>query len=295
MKKDHRQSTVGPWAEQKLQALEDYLSFYTTALKNQPFRLVYIDAFAGSPRSKVRGSGTHLEPSPFLDDMEIAEAQEQFIEGSPVRALKLQDSFSQYHFFDLDKTRAGTLDRICESNLKVEVKVGDCNPLIRDLAPSLSRRNIRGVAFLDPYGAHLEWETVKALAATQTMEVIINFPVAMAINRLITRSGKIPETWSSQLDQCFGTNEWHDIAYSVETDLFGEEILTKNKNVSHLLLDFYLDRLKGIFQCVAPPRLICNTRNNPLYYLIWAGPNRLGLKGAEYILKQGQKLKKSRK
>ena len=40
------------------------------------------------------------------------------------------------------------------------------------------------------------------------------------------------------------------------------------------------------------PRLIRNTRNAPLYYLIWAGPNKLGLKGADYILSQGEKVRR---
>lgn len=38
----------GNWTEQKLGILEAYLDSYTTALKNHGFRLVYIDAFAGS-------------------------------------------------------------------------------------------------------------------------------------------------------------------------------------------------------------------------------------------------------
>ena len=35
----------GPWTQEKLKILERYLDAYTTALKNQPFKLVYIDAF----------------------------------------------------------------------------------------------------------------------------------------------------------------------------------------------------------------------------------------------------------
>ena len=38
----------GPWTLEKLQILGAYLDAYTTALKNRPFRLVYIDAFAGT-------------------------------------------------------------------------------------------------------------------------------------------------------------------------------------------------------------------------------------------------------
>ena len=38
----------GPWTQEKLGILRRYLDSYTTALKNQPFHLVYVDAFAGA-------------------------------------------------------------------------------------------------------------------------------------------------------------------------------------------------------------------------------------------------------
>lgn len=38
----------GAWTEEKLGILERYLDAYTTALKSTPFKLVYIDAFAGT-------------------------------------------------------------------------------------------------------------------------------------------------------------------------------------------------------------------------------------------------------
>ena len=37
----------GEWTRQKLEILRRYLEAYTTALKDQPFKLIYIDAFAG--------------------------------------------------------------------------------------------------------------------------------------------------------------------------------------------------------------------------------------------------------
>ncbi|MFE3837889.1 three-Cys-motif partner protein TcmP [Pseudogemmobacter sonorensis] len=290
MKKNHRENTVGPWAAAKLDALEAYLNFYGTALSKQPFTRVYIDAFAGACVTKVRGSDSASEPSPFFDEPADTEAQAEFILGSPVRALNAPHGFHQHYFFDLDATRAETLRTVSEGRGGVTVRVGDCNPLIRDLTPSLRARNVRGVAFLDPYGAHLEWATLEALASTGTMEVVLNFPVAMAINRLITRSGVVPERWSEQLTACFGTDEWHSVAYSRQTDLFGNEVVTKNGGVAERLLDLYIGRLKALFPHVATPRLIRNTRNTPLYYLIWAGPNKLGLKGADYILRQGEKV-----
>ena len=292
MKRDHRENNVGPWASAKLDALEAYLKFYTTALSKQRFNRVYIDAFAGACVTKVRGPDAALEPSLFFEEVDDTAAQEEFILGSPIRALNLANGFHRHYFFDLDETRAETLRTVSYGRSNVIIEVADCNPLIRKLAPSLKSPDIRGVAFLDPYGAHLEWATLQALADTGTMEVVINFPLAMAINRLITRSGNVREGWIEQLNACFGTEKWHDIAYSREFDLFGNEVTTKKRDVPELLLDLYLSRLKEIFPYVATPRLIKNTRNAPLYYLIWAGPNKLGLKGADHILRQGERIKK---
>lgn len=292
MKKDHKENTVGPWAARKLDALEKYLKFYNLALSKQQFERVYIDAFAGSTVSRVRGSGASFEASPLLDEVEESEVREQFILGSPVRALAVENGFHRHYFFDLDESRAQTLRQLAETfpDKEINVEVGDSNPLIRNLAKTLHSRSIRGVAFLDPYGAHLEWATIQALASTGTLEVVINFPVAMAINRLITKSGEIPENQSDQLTRCFGTDEWRDIAYRVYKDLFGNEVQYKERGVSERLLELYIGRLRKIFPYVAKPHLIRNTRNSPLYYLIWAGPNKLGLKVADYILSQGEKV-----
>lgn len=38
----------GSWTEKKLNILKKYLDSYNTALKNKPFKRVYIDAFAGT-------------------------------------------------------------------------------------------------------------------------------------------------------------------------------------------------------------------------------------------------------
>jgi len=38
----------GEWTEKKLDAVENYLKAFTTALKNRNFKLCYIDAFSGS-------------------------------------------------------------------------------------------------------------------------------------------------------------------------------------------------------------------------------------------------------
>ncbi len=291
MKKSHVENTVGPWARQKLDGLEAYLHAYTIALKKQSFELVYVDAFAGSGRSRIRDAwaGADDEDLQLLDD-EFVRSEEQFIEGSPHRALK--HLFTQYHFFDADSGRAALLEglRAEYPARKISVQVGDANELIQKLIPQIAGKNTRGVAFLDPYGPHLDWRTVEVLGETKKFEVIINFPLGMAINRLITRSGDIPDNWRGRLNSWFGGTEWESLVYAERTDLFGDTTRHKFDDAAKRLLDHYVGRLKSLFGHAATPSVVKNTRGVPIYYMLWAGPHHLGHKIANHILAKGDRI-----
>jgi three-Cys-motif partner protein len=108
----------------------------------------------------------------------------------------------------------------------------------------------------------------------------------MAIQRMLTRSGTIPEGWQMSLDMFFGSPEWRKSTYEESQDLFGAKT-QKLEDAAPRLLNWYRSRLRHVFGHVSTARLIRNTRGNPLYYLIWAGPNATGLKGANHILSKG--------
>jgi len=205
----------------------------------------------------------------------------------------LVNGFNSHYFFDADPARAELLKALKSEFPKkdIRVQVGDANPLIQELARGFNHNGTRGVAFLDPYGPHLDWRTVEALAATKKFEVIINFPLGMAINRLITRSGDIPDNWRRDLDKCFGTNDWKKLVYDDQPNLFGDIDRHKVDDAGSRLLGLYVDRLKGLFNHVATPSVVRNTRGIAIYYMIWAGPHGLGHKIADHILKQGEKIK----
>ena len=71
----------GSWTQEKLNILRGYLDAYTTALKDQPFKLIYIDAFAGA--------GTWIPISNY-DPRDYQEFRE-VIEGSVTIAINIQD------------------------------------------------------------------------------------------------------------------------------------------------------------------------------------------------------------
>ena len=294
MKKSHSENTVGPWAKQKLDALESYLAAYHLVMRNQTFKLIYIDAFAGAGWSRVRNGnqGDVGLDLPFDDDWVAAE--EEFIAGSPVRALSTGSGFDQHYFFDADPRRAQLLDELKREHPGkiIHVEVGDANAGVQRLARRFNvSPDARGVAFLDPYGPNLHWETIQALADTGKVDVIINFPLAMAINRLITKNAEIPENWIRLLDDCFGTHEWYDLAYEETTDLFGGEEIRKSEATAERLLALYHGRLKDAFGNVVSPSLVTNTKGTPLYYLMWAASNPRGAPIADHIMKLGKRVK----
>jgi three-Cys-motif partner protein len=297
LKNSHVKNTVGPWARQKLDGLEAYLDAYTTALSKQNFDLYYIDAFAGSGKSRLRGSSDDDDPnSPVLDEA-FAANEAEFIEGSPRRALGLSRPFKKYFFFDADPVRAQILANVGKDypGREFVVKIGDGNHLIRNLLPGIDSPAVRGVAFLDPYGQHLHWQTIEALAATKHFEVIINFPLGMAINRLITKSGDIPVNWRRDLDAYFGGNDWESLVYDDTPTLFGDTERQKVENAGKRLLEYYVERLRRTFGHAATPSLVRNTRGTPIYYMLWAGPHRLGHKIADHILRLGERIASSRR
>jgi three-Cys-motif partner protein len=254
--------------------------------------LIFIHAFAGAGRSRVRDAWDGAdEDDVLLLDNEFVAAEAQFIEGSPRRALSLERPFDKHYFFDADAGRAQLLSDLKNEfpARQINVQVGDANQLIQQLVPSLSRRMTRGVAFLDPYGPHLEWQTIEALGQTGKFEVIINFPLGMAINRLITRNGDIPERWRQGLNACFGNTEWERLVYREQSDLFGGTIKEKVDDAAKRLLDHYVARLQTVFGHVATPSAVRNTRGVSIYFMLWAGPHKLGHKIADYILSKGEK------
>ena len=291
-------AVVGPWAKDKLDKLGRYLEYYTTVLKNQAWcRTIYVDAFAGGGRAIVRQGNSKSVPEtgiPLFDD-EIPEVQEQteFLDGSPRVALAITNPFARYVFIEPDPERSAelrALEEEIEGGRNVTVLETDAASGIRwVLSQKIGRNSHRGVAFLDPFGARLEWESVAALAELGIFEVVINFALNMAIKRMLPNDGIVPPRWSETLDRYFGTHEWYDEVYILQgDDLFGSPHFRKREDYGDRLLALYRRRLEEAFGFVSTPRLIRNTRDVPLYYLIWAGPNKKGQQGANYILQMGE-------
>jgi three-Cys-motif partner protein len=289
-----KDQAVGRWAKEKLDSLRAYLDYYTKRLKNQAWcnGRWYVDAFAGPGLSPVRLGKTSepQQPTSLFDGMEGMEIEPdavEYIKGSPRVALELQNPFGHYVFIENDADRVRELEALkleFADTRDIQVLKGDANKrLVEFLSQPINWRSNKGVVFLDPFGMQVPWSTIERIGGTGGLETIVNFPWAMAINRLLLKSGEIPTSWQDRLDLTFGSGDWRSLVCEERSDLLGTHT-AKREDATQNILKWFSGRLKDAFGYASEAQLVTNTRGNPLYYLIWAGPHPAGLVGANYIL-----------
>lgn len=294
--------TVGPWAKDKLECLDKYLSAYTTIMKEQRWckGYYYIDAFAGAGIAPLRDySQSNMDDGQLSIALSEPEGElTQYILGSPHVALQIQNPFSKYFFIDLSASNTASLQALQKEyaeKSEIDIRSGDANQAVRQIVDEVGLnkyKDRRGFVFLDPFGMQVTWDTIELLANTNATEVLINFPLGMAIQRLLPRDGSITEDNRLMLDRYFGSPEWVNHVYEQEPNLFGEVTTSKREDSSTKLVQWYRNRLDSIFGYTATPRLITNTRGGHLYYLLFAGPNKNGAKIAnDVLLKQGKRIR----
>lgn len=270
---------VGPWAREKLERLRKYLSAYTTILRKKSFAgYVYVDALAGAGRSLLRAEGGN-------DEREV-------LDGSPRVALGIPFPFTRYVFVERNADRIRALGCLKQEfpSLRIKIERGDCNDYLRRLAehPKVNWKRWRAIVFLDPFGMQVPWGTLAALAATGAIEVFLNLPVGMAIQRLLLRRWhRVTPELQQRLDAYFGDPGWLEAVYPPTETLFGPE-RSKAEDAAARLVQWYCGRLRSAFGCASPPYLVRNTRRGHLYFLIWAGPSTTGLRIARHVLGGGE-------
>lgn len=251
---------IGPWTEIKHEIVRKYGAAYSRILSAQqrpPLSHVYVDAFAGAGRYISRKSGL-------------------LVPGTPEIALNLQPPFREYHLIDIDDVKVAQLERMAENRQDVTIHRGDCNTiLVNEVLPAIRYEDYRrGLCILDPYGLHLAWTTVAAVAAARTTEIFLNFPM-MDINRNALRRDpeKIEVEQARRMTRFWGDDSWRTVFYrpARQLNLFGaerEDKVATNREVA----DAYRQRLRQIggFAYVPEPLPMRNAANAVVYYLFFA-------------------------
>lgn len=294
----HGDSEEGP-IEGDGPCLRGYLDAYSSALrskptKERPFTKVYVDAFAETGYRLMKEiSGNPAEELLFPD---LAEpAPQALLDGSARIALRASSSFDRYVFIEQSIDRCVQLERLStefpELASRICVRQADANLAIREIFTATDWRSYRAVMFLDPYGMQVEWETIDTIARTKAIDMWLLFPLGIGVNRLLTRSGKIPESWRHRLNLLLGTEDWYDELYRVEhqPDLFGSNAERVVKATTDTIGRYFDNRLRGSSPGVADPGVLRNSSNCPPYLLCFAAASENGapiaLRIANHLLK----------
>ncbi len=290
-----QQKFGGTWTEQKLTVLRKYLNAFTKALARQPFRTLYIDGFAGSghredPRDKAL-------PLLSVDTFESNRDLLKLRRGSVQIALDISKPFDRYVLIEKKEANVRKLETLRADwpNRTIDILKGDANEEIVKVCSQL-KSNDRGVLFLDPFGAQVDWATLEAVANTERIDVWILVPIAIAYNRMLPQSGSVPVEWEEKLNCCLGTGEWRHELYRTEHNLslFGAEERIVREPMEKIS-KFYGKRLGQLFASVPSeaPRVLRDRRGRPLFELWFAISNRsdraiaLATRIANDILKSG--------
>jgi three-Cys-motif partner protein len=261
----------GAWTERKLSVVRRYLEIYGQALKNQSFRRVYIDAFAGTgDRTDKR-----RESLPLLDLPEF----EAVTKGSARLALEVEPAFHRYVLIERVTKRASELAALQDEfpDRQIEIVNADANDAIAEICSTTNWRNTRGVVFLDPYGLQVSWATLTVVSRTQALDAWILFPTGMGLNRLLKRDGNLPKEWEDTLDRFLGTTNWRSAFYKLEEtpDLFEGSQRKNVKDANALKFEeFILERLHTIFPVVLDKGVaLTNSKGQSMYLLCFVSAN----------------------
>ncbi len=182
---------VGPWSAHKHYFLGRYLDAFTTAMKDKKWSgLHYIDLFAGAGIERIKDGPLQW--------------------GSPLIAAQTTSRFTRLHLCELDARRyealQSRLTRFPQPNpphlLQADANVAVPEVVAAIPSPSLS------LAFLDPYGLHLHYSTLRQLS-NRRVDLIIFFPDHLDALR---NWEQYADTAGSNLDQVLGTTAWRDEA-----------------------------------------------------------------------------------
>ena len=245
---ERKKSWGGQWTDEKLDAFEKYVKAYLTIMNRHRdlhgWKLLYFDGFAGS------GTRTQEE-----DNVEAREAQDLFgqkvtvedfkvYQGAAERVVKIESgkmrSFDYYYFVDNGEKNCRLLDEKLSqyeiSGLRHHLN-SDANDAVKRLASTLrNNSNCKALAFLDPFGMQINWESIESLKDLP-VDLWILVPTGVIINRLLERKVDKEKglAHAEKLKSFFGMSEEEIRSFFYaekrELTLFGDDELVITKAV----------------------------------------------------------------
>ena len=219
----------GKYAKKKLFYLQKYIATFEKSMRDKSWRKRnFIDLFSGPGKCAIRGT-------------------KEIVLGSPLLALTTEHPFTDYYFVDLDDKNIEALEiRSQASGIpqdRIHFSTGNANEKVLDIVTEIQNIDNEyragiwsslNLAFLDPEGFELQWDTVAKLAEINKMDLIIHYS-QQGVERMAEialRSRK-----ETAIDKFFGDLEWRRIFATCKDDPTG---------IHRPLIDYYKSKLKDL-------------------------------------------------
>jgi len=237
---------IGEWSKDKHYYLMRYIDAFTNSMKKKRWSsLHYIDLFAGSGIERIKETG----------ELEW---------GSPLIAAQARYQFASLHLCERDNKKFEALEkRVSQYPIDAQLVNGDANEKVGEIISQIPEKAL-SLAFLDPYGLHLHFETVRQLASRRT-DLILFFPDQLDMIR--NWEAYYYKNNESNLDRFLGDEaDWRSTLLSVPRNKYADE-----------LLKLYQGQLASLgYKYFDPKRILMRGRR--LYRLIFFCKNPTGLK-----------------
>jgi three-Cys-motif partner protein len=265
---DH--SFGGYHTDLKLSTVEAYLKASTKALSRK-FKLWYIDAFAGTGYRTVH----HPAQPRGLFGTQAQPEKKELKRGSAQIAIDVKPQFDFLVFIERRKDFAQELEDLRAKHLQRNIQVinDDANAAIVALLRNNTWRSKRAVLFLDPYGMHVEWSTLEAVAKTEAIDVWYLFPLSGFYRQMPKLHARLDAQKRQALNRLFGSNSWENTFYPKGLQmrtLYGDTETVRIRRRARIkdYEAYTKERLSSIFGAVLDPMRLPREKG-PTRYLLF--------------------------
>jgi three-Cys-motif partner protein len=238
---------VGPWSRRKYHFLGRYLNAFTTAMKDKWRELHYVDLFAGAGIARIKTT-------------------DELVYSSALLAARTRFPFTRLHLCDSKQSNVEALRRrlaVLPLANTPRLLLGDANDKIDELLSQVPTRHALCMTFADPFGLHLDFDTVKAVATRQSDLVVL---IADNMDALRNWEAYYDGNPNSNLDRFMGEPGWRDIFKSTSPDRQAAGLRKR-----------YRERLETCGYAHFAEIRVQNQSDRDIYTLLYASKSKAGL------------------
>jgi three-Cys-motif partner protein len=229
---------VGEWSQHKHYFLLRYIDAFTSSQKAKNWKgLHYVDLFAGAGIERIKATG-HLGW------------------GSPLIAAQAPKAFTKLHLCEKSVRKHHALKtRVEKLRPDSQILQGDANTKVTEITADVPQGAL-SLVFLDAYGLHLHYNTLKTLAALRA-DLIVFFPDYL--DALRNWATYYLRNQMSNLDLCLGRDtNWRAVLSDVSSSKRPEALRA-----------LYIDQIKKLGFAHFDLQRISLPGGQPLYTLIF--------------------------